>query len=417
MKPRRDIIMKKQIVILGGGVSGKAVSALAEKLGYNSVIINDSDTQILPPSDLVVASPGVHPLKSELYRQAKSEKRAMTGELDFGASHLSKDIIQLAVTGTNGKTTTTELTCHLLNSLGVKCTACGNIGLPVSQVAADDRADIRAVVIEVSSFQLELAENFAPHAAVLLNLKSDHEERYQGGFEEYCEVKKRIFSNVPAANKFYGVNSFPGQGRGVCRDGKLIYDNVVLIENLNTTAFTAPHNQENLVAATELVLSVIPVEKLDVASFEKAVRDFKFGRHRIEFVTEKNGVKFYNDSKATNPSAVTSAVNALVGQGGKIVLMLGGSDKGMDFSELALLEEHLRAVVLFGAAGETIGKVFSDSIRKISSGMDFCKAVNDAKNAAEQGDTVLLSPACASFDMFKGYDHRGDTFCELAGRL
>ena len=409
--------MNKSIVILGGGVSGKAVAALADKLGYSSVIINDSDAESLPGSDMVVASPGVHPLKSHLYRQAVSEKRIMTGELDFGAAHLPENIIQLAVTGTNGKTTTTELTCHLLNTLGIRTAACGNIGLPVSQVAADAPEGLQAVVIEVSSFQLELAENFAPHAAVLLNLKSDHEERYSGGFEEYCAVKKRIFDRVDPQRRFYGVNSFDSQGRAAVRNGKLMYDNIVLVEDLNATAFTAPHNIENLAAATELVLSVVAPDKLDIKLFEQAVKSFKFGRHRIEFVAEKNSVKYYNDSKATNPSAVTSAVNALAGQGGKIVLMLGGSDKGMDFSELALLENHLRAVVLFGAAGETIGKVFSNKVRKISSGMDFARAVSDARSAAEQGDIVLLSPACASFDMFKGYDHRGNCFCELVEQL
>ena len=409
--------MKKKLVILGGGISGNAALKLGNKLGYECIIINDNDTENLPESDLIVASPGVNPLKSHLYSQAVNEKRIMTGELDFGAAHLDSNIIQLAVTGTNGKTTTTELTCHLLNCLGHKCTACGNIGTPVSSIASDTENVPDVVVIEVSSFQLELAENFSPHAAVLLNLKSDHEDRYSGGFEEYCRVKESIFKNVIPENRFYGYNSFNKQGRGVIKDNALVYNEKILVKDLGETLFTSAHNQENLIAATELVLSVLPYGEIDVSAFEQAVKSFKFGRHRIEFVTEKNGVKYYNDSKATNPSAVTSAVNALKGQGGKIILMLGGSDKGMDFSELLYLEPYLRAVVLFGASGDNIGQVFSDNMKKISAGMDFKHAIQLASEKAEQGDTVLLSPACASFDMFKGYDDRGNQFCDLVKAL
>lgn len=409
--------MKKKLVILGGGVSGRAAFDLGTKLGYDAIIINDNDASLLPESDLIVASPGVHPLKSHLYRQAVKEGRAMTGEMAFGAAQLGDDIPILAVTGTNGKTTTTELTCHLLNALGVKTVACGNIGLPVSAVANAADSSVEAVVIEVSSFQLELAENFAPTAAVLLNLKSDHEERYPGGFEEYAAVKKSIFKNVPEERRFYGINSFPIKGRAVVSENSLVYDGRILVDKLDETGFAAPHNQENLAAATQLVMSIIPQNELDIPRFAQAVRSFKFGRHRIEFVAQKNGVKFYNDSKATNPSAVTSAVNALKGQGGKIVLMLGGSDKGMDFSELRLLENELRCAVLFGASGENIGKVFSDDLKKYSAGMDLKKAVELAFNAAEQGDIVLLSPACASFDMFNGYDDRGNQFCELVNSL
>ena len=409
--------MKKKLVILGGGVSGNAALKLGNKLGYECIIINDNDTETLPDSDLIVASPGVNPLKSHLYKQAIREKRAMTGELDFGAANLDKRVIQLAVTGTNGKTTTTELTCHLLNCLGRRCVACGNIGIPVSAIAADTETVADVAVLEVSSFQLELAEKFSPHAAALLNLKSDHEDRYSGGFEEYCRVKESIFKNVAPENRFYGAHSFNKQGRGAVVGNTLVYNGNVLVKNLSETLFTSAHNQENLIAATELVLSVISCEEIDACVFENAVKSFKFGRHRIEFVTEKQGIKYYNDSKATNPSAVTSAVNALKGKGGKIVLMLGGSDKGMDFSELSLLEPHLRSVVLFGASGENIGKVFSGSLKKYSAGRDLKRAIKLASDCAEQGDSVLLSPACASFDMFKGYDDRGNQFCELVKSL
>lgn len=410
--------MKKKLIILGGGVSGKAAERLGNILGYNCRIINDNDTETLPESDLIVASPGVHPLKSNLYRQAVAEGRAMIGELAFGSSHIT--VPQLAITGTNGKTTTTELTTHLLNTLGVKAVSCGNIGNPVSDIAADilsgkgEMPD--AAVLEVSSFQLELAENFAPAAAVLLNLKSDHEERYPNGFEEYCEVKKRIFDMVPEDKRFYGVNSFDVRGVVHYRGDALMYGNKTLIEDVSQTPFSASHNRENLAAAAELTLTIIPFEKLDTDKFISGVNSFKFGRHRIEFVLQKDGIRYYNDSKATNPSAVTSAVNALKGEG-KIVLMLGGSDKGMDFSELNELDQYLRGVVLYGAAGETIGKELTGDVPRKYAGMDFARAVKMAKELAEYGDIVLLSPACASFDMFKSYADRGDQFCRLVQEL
>ena len=408
--------MKKKLVILGGGVSGKAAERLGTLLGYECQIINDSDTEMLPESDLIVASPGMHPLKSNLYRQAVREGRAMIGELAFGSKYIGKKFCQLAITGTNGKTTTVELTTHLLNYLGVKSIACGNIGHPVSDVAADiltgTIADLETIVLEVSSFQLELAENFVPDAAVLLNLKSDHEERYVNGFEEYCQVKKNIFRLVPEAKRFYGVNSFSEKSSVYYKNNSLMYEDKVLLDDVSRTSFAASHNRENLAAAAALVLTVIPFEQLDLEKFADGVNAFKFGRHRIEYVAERNGVKYYNDSKATNPSAVTSAVNALKGEG-KIVLMLGGSDKGMDFSELNDLVPYLRGIVLYGAAGETIGKVFTDSISKVSVGMDFVSAIKAAKSMAEQGDIVLLSPACASFDMFKSYADRGDQFCRI----
>ena len=410
--------MKKKLVILGGGVSGKAAERLGDLLGYECRIVNDNDTETLPESDLIVASPGVHPLKSCLYRQAVTEGRAMTGELAFGASNIN--VPQLAITGTNGKTTTTELTTHLLNTLGIKAVACGNIGTPVSDIAANmisgcgDAPEV--AVLEVSSFQLELADNFSPSAAVLINLKSDHEERYQNGFEEYCQVKKRIFKLVPEEKRFYGVNSFGGRGDVYYDENKLMYKDQVLLDNVSATPFSAGHNRENLAAAAALVLTVIPFEQLDLKKFASGVNSFKFGRHRIEFVVEKDGVKYYNDSKATNPSAVTSAVNALKMEG-RIVLMLGGSDKGMDFSEINSLIPYLRGVVLYGAAGETIGNALSGNIVKKNAGMDFIQAVKMAKELAEQGDIVLLSPACASFDMFKSYADRGDQFCRIVQEL
>ena len=180
----------KKVVIIGAGVSGLAAKSLAEKLGFQAEIVCDNTCKILPEADLIVASPGVPPLTSRLYQQAINSGIEFIGELGFGFRNWQRPI--LAITGTNGKTTTTALLTHLLQQCGVRAESAGNIGRPLSDLALDSDAEV--AVVEVSNFQLELAPEFAPLAAALLNLQSDHIDRYAGGFEEYCQVKRRIFN-------------------------------------------------------------------------------------------------------------------------------------------------------------------------------------------------------------------------------
>ena len=407
----REKNRKKQLrlTILGGGASGKAAALLGEKLGYECCIVDDKTCTVLPESDLIVASPGIFPARSSLYQQALKSGVEFIGELEFAARHFKNTM--LAITGTNGKTTTTELTTFLLNELGVPAVFAGNIGLPLSQVCVENPNAL--AVVEVSSFQLELAPDFAPEAAVLLNLASDHEDRYSGGFTEYCRVKQGIFKHVAPENQIFGL-FFKEKSRRVTVENNSLFIDGKSVLDLSETALTAPHNVENLAAAAELLLRVLPIEKMFSDAFVQAVKKFRPGRHRIEQAGIKNDILFINDSKATNPAAVLAAARSVDRQ---IVIMLGGLDKGMDFSPLTELLPRLRGAVLYGESAPKIKAVLGEKILCAECGMDFETAFAAAVKMAQPGDCVLLSPACASMDMFKNYQERGDRFCDLVKQL
>ena len=405
---------KSTVLILGGGVSGRAAARLCGALGYDFSILDDRECAELPAGGLIVASPGVHPLRSHLYAQAEKSGRPFVSELEFGFDHLG--IPALAITGTNGKTTTTELTGALLAASGLRAVCCGNIGRPVSDVAAEmleaGEKLYDVAVIEVSSFQLELSPRFAPVAAALLNLESDHEDRYRGGFAEYATVKRSIFDRVAPENRVYGLAMpDPCRRRVTCEDGQLLIDGRLFIDPAETK-LDAAHNRENLAAALELVLRAVPDP--DLEKLAAAVKAFSPGAHRIEVVTRKNGITYIDDSKGTNPAAVVAAVNSITA--GKIVILLGGLGKGMDFSRLAEIVPRLRAAVVCGEARHTIAAVLENAgFAEISdAGCDFAAAFARAASFARRGDTVLLSPACASMDMFKNYEERGNAFRAMA---
>ena len=405
---------KATVLILGGGVSGRAAARLCRALGCDFSILNDRECTELPAGDLIVASPGVHPLRSHVYAEAAKSGKPFVSEMQFGFDRLG--IPALAITGTNGKTTTTELTGALLAALGRRAVCCGNIGRPVSDVAAEMREAgeklYDVAVIEVSSFQLELSPRFAPAAAALLNLESDHEDRYRGGFAEYARVKRSIFDRVAPENRVYGLTMPDMTKRRVTlEDGKLLIDGKPFIDPAETK-LGAVHNRENLAAALELVLRAVP--QPDLAKLAAAVRAFSPGAHRIEVVARKHGVTYVDDSKGTNPAAVVAAVNSITA--GKIVILLGGLGKGMDFSRLAGIVPRLRAAVVYGEARHTIAEVLKNAgfVDVTDAGCDFDAAFNSAVSFALPGDTVLLSPACASMDMFKNYEERGNAFQALA---
>lgn len=395
----------KKIAILGGGVSGRGAALLAEKKGSSAVILNDGENKGLPAdAGLIVASPGVHPLHSALYKAAQESGKEFISEMEYGFRHFKGRVA--AITGTNGKTTTTELTVFLLREAGFNAVAAGNIGVPLSEVAAQEtQPDI--AVVEVSSFQLELIDTFAPQAAVLLNLESDHEDRYAGGFKEYCAVKRKIFDRVPEENCIRGL-SFADAPRRVLYEGDTLVCDGRQLFDVTLTELSAPHNRENLAAAVELFLRFAP-EKINI--LPEAVKKFRCGRHRIEFFHERQGKRFYDDSKGTNPAAVVAAVKAVPG---KIVLLAGGLDKGMDFSILSSVAHRVRAAVLYGQCREPIARVFRESgVPVWDCGTDFEYAVDTALHTACNGDAVMLSPGCASMDMFKNYQERGEKFKEL----
>ncbi|MBE6378141.1 MAG: UDP-N-acetylmuramoyl-L-alanine--D-glutamate ligase [Lentisphaerae bacterium] len=395
------------IVILGGGVSGQAAAKLCAKKNLPCTVVSDGEGVTLPDGELIVVSPGLHPEKSALYKAALASGKKIVSEMEFGSGFWNKPL--LAITGTNGKTTTTELTCHLLRGCGVKAEVCGNIGRPLSDLAADGD-DCEVAVIEVSSFQLEKICGFAPLAGVILNFQSDHIDRYPGGFAEYCATKKKLFDRIPEENRIWGL-SFAEKSRRVSyENGVLLLDGEKFFD-LNKSDLPGFHNGENAAAAVELCLRYLPLEKVKSREFSGLLGSFRRGKHRIEVVGTVNGITFVDDSKGTNPAAVLAAIDSLPG---KLVILLGGLGKGMDFTPLASRAERFRAAVVYGADGADIARILKKHCVCIECGSDFKEVMQCAVNAAEPGDTVLLSPACASMDMFKNYAERGDVFARLA---
>ena len=422
----------KRVLILGFGISGRAAARLAEHLKMIPVPVDArhapdealfqesafgwQEGTPLPHADLAVISPGIRP-DSPMAQAARNAGASIIGELEFACRVLPCRIV--AITGTNGKTTTTELTAALLSAAGVEARTAGNIGLPLSELAADLRegklSPDALPVVEVSSFQLERSDTFAPFAAALLNLESDHVDRYAGGFEEYVAVKKRIFDRVAPENRVYGLSMDSPVPRRVTLYGDaLMIDEEEVLIDLGNTALSAPHNRENLAAAVELCLRVLPLDTVLSPEFRLAIHTFHPGRHRQELVREKDGIRYVNDSKATNPASTVAALRSIPGT---VVLLLGGLDKEMDFSPLAPFADRIRFAVLYGECRAKIAAALPDSIPTADCGMEFERAIQTACEHARPGDTVLLAPACASMDLFRDYKERGDRFAAFVKQL
>ncbi len=406
-----------KVVILGRGLSGRAAAKLAVAAKLKFVLASDGDLEPpeIPSGSLVVLSPGIRP-DSPLLGRARAAGCEIISELEFAARHFPGRY--LAITGTNGKTTTTELTTWLLQHLGFPAVAAGNIGLPLSEIAAEvsehKRPPETLPVIEVSSFQLEAVRDFSPEAAVLLNLGSDHLDRYPGGMAEYEAVKRRIFHGVAPANRIFG-RSLPPEGvpRVVENCGTIFLDGLPLLE-YGTMALKGAHNLENTLAALELAARVAPAAKFFEPEFLEALRRFSTGRHRLETVCQVNCIVAIDDSKATNPAAVIAALKAIAPEPrANIHLLAGGLDKAMDFTELRPGAPYLKHLYLYGQARSRIGAALSGLVPMTDFGTDFAAAVRAAAEAAQPGEVVLLSPACASMDLFKNYQERGERFAEL----
>ena len=410
--------------------SGKAAAGLAEKYSYETVLFDDkaqpgassdpAELIALVP-DIVVLSPGI-PESSMLLTAARTlQGTEIISELEFAFRHCKKPVI--AITGTNGKTTTTELTTHLLCSLGHKAFACGNIGVPLSE-ALLKYPDASLFVAEISSFQLDGCTSFAPDSAALLNISSDHIDRY-GSLEKYSESKFRIFKNmkrddVKVINRaLFGSYSFPdkdniltfsgtdAQADFHIRGSSVFFKDKEMID-LGTTSLRGPHNAENLMAAAALVSVVDGVDVLFGKGFADAVRSFNTGAHRQEIIAEKNGIKYVNDSKATNPHAVIAAIDRFA-EGRNLCIILGGLDKDMDFSLLLEKKDNIKFAAVTGRCSEGILKALLGSVETERFAL-FEDAVKAVCAKAVPGDVVMLSPACASMDMFKNYAERGDAF-------
>jgi UDP-N-acetylmuramoylalanine--D-glutamate ligase len=381
--------------------------------------------------DLIVVSPGV-PLDTPELVQVKSFGLPVIGELELAARFLKGRTI--AVTGSNGKTTTTTLLGEILAAGGLPTLVGGNIGLPVVALI-DQSTDESWSVIEVSSFQLETTDEFHPTIAVILNITPDHLDRH-GSFENYCAAKERVFArqtagdwlvlnadNAPcvaaasrAAAKVYWFSAEHPVPQGAwLEDGFVVYRSaadapIEKIMPLSGIPLKGAHNFENVLAAVVAArLTAVPAEAI-----RGAVENFKAVEHRLEYVATRNGVKFYNDSKATNVDATAKAVAAFPSG---IHLILGGKDKGSPYTVLApLLRERVRAVYTIGAAAAKIESQLRGVV-PIHSSKTLVAAVAAAASAAHSGDVVLLAPACSSYDQFENYEQRGHAFKQLVQEL
>jgi UDP-N-acetylmuramoylalanine--D-glutamate ligase len=377
--------------------------------------------------DLIVVSPGV-PLDTPELVQVRNFGLPIIGELELAARFLKGRI--LAITGSNGKTTTTTLAGEILQAAGVPTLVAGNIGVPVISLV-DDSTDDSWSVLEVSSFQLETTQQFHPRIAVILNITPDHLDRH-GTFENYALAKERIFAaqdendfvvlnadNARAAEsssrskaKVYWFSLEREVPCGAWVDGGHILfrdaadapvETVMLLSGI---PLKGEHNVENVLAAVcASRLAGAPADAI-----RRAVENFKAVEHRLEYVATINGVEFYNDSKATNVDATAKAVAAFPGG---IHLILGGKDKGSDYTLLSeLLRSRVKAVYTIGSAAEKIESHLRGVV-PIQACETLERAVTTAAAAAHPGDIVLLAPACSSFDQFESYEHRGRIFKEL----
>ena len=381
--------------------------------------------------DLIVVSPGV-PLNTPELAQVKSFGLPVIGELELAACFLKGKT--LAITGSNGKTTTTALVGEILQKAGIPTLVGGNIGVPVVALI-NDSTDETWSVLEVSSFQLESTQQFHPQIAVILNITPDHLDRH-GSFENYALAKERIFAaqhegdcvilnadNARAAQAasrsvarvfFFSVEHSVLRGAWV-EDGWVVYrggkdEHIEKIMPLSGVPLKGAHNVENVLAAVCAARQAgAPVEAI-----RRGIEQFQAVEHRLEFVTKINGVEFYNDSKATNVDATAKAIAAF---SGGIHLILGGKDKGSDYTQLSdLLRARVRAVYTIGSAAAKIESHLRGVV-PILSCETLDNAVSAAGSAARPGDVVLLAPACSSFDQFESYEHRGRVFKELVIEL
>ncbi len=383
---------------------------------------------ILHGQELVVPSPGV-PADAPLLIHARDLKITVWSEIELASWFLHGRLI--GITGSNGKTTTTTLVDHILRHAGFATVLAGNIGTPLI-AQANKTAEGTVTVAELSSFQLELIETFRPSIAVLLNLTPDHLDRHKT-FSAYAAAKARIFENqieedaailnlddaasreiVPSRPQVFWFSRKTNVEQGAfVSNGKLIFRrNNEEEEILNCAEISLPgaHNLENVLAAT-IAARLAGVQSPQIA---EAVHSFAGVEHRLEFVAEIHGARYYNDSKATNVDATLKALEAFPG---RIIVILGGKDKASDYSPLReLLRERAILALLIGSVAEKIERQIAGSVAIERAGT-LERAVQIATCTAQPGDVVLLAPACASFDQFQNYEHRGRVFKELVRQL
>ena len=431
-------ILKKEqqyTVILGAGESGVGAAILAKKLGHQVFVsdrgkIKDNfkselSTNAIPfeegqhtwekigIADEVIKSPGI-PDKVPLIQQLVEKGIPVISEIEFAARYTSAKLI--GITGSNGKTTTTTLTYHLLKAAGLDIGMVGNVGFSFARAVAE--ADKTLYVLELSSFQLDGIQDFRPDIALLLNITPDHLDRYEYRLENYIKSKFRILMNQQPDDVFVynkedaniqaflkHINLVPkGIGLGVeSIEGKQLKVEGSVFD-MTASELKGLHNYQNALFA----VTVAKLLKVEDAIIQNALESFKNVPHRLERVAEVDGVEYINDSKATN---VDSVYYALMAMEKPIIWVVGGEDKGNDYQQLMpLVEDKVKAIVCLGIDNQKLIETFGQKVASLEETKSAEAAVKKARELATSGDVVLLSPACASFDLFKNYIDRGDQF-------
>lgn len=439
--------MGKRFVILGGGESGVGSALLAKQQGYD-VFLSDggslkneyrnvlqnagidfeeglhTESKILN-ADEVMKSPGI-PEKSEIVKKIRAKGIDVISEIELAYRFKGNSKI-IAITGSNGKTTTTALTYHICKEGGLDCALVGNIGDSFAKRVAEDPKPW--YVVEVSSFQLDDIKTFRPDIAVLTNITEDHLDRYDYKFENYIKSKFRITMNQRPGDHFiycaddeitikylnqFNIqsNQLPISMKRELPNGAFIKDGDMYVrtgQDFTTMsvfdfALKGKHNQYNTMAAC-VAATTLDIRKEKIRD---AVQDFQSLEHRMEHVATVRGVEFINDSKATNVNSTWYALESMTKQ---TVLILGGVDKGNDYSLIdELVKEKVKAIICLGTDNRKIHEAFGNTVSTIVNTSTAEEAVHAAFHFADKGDVVLLSPACASFDLFKNYEDRGNQF-------
>ncbi len=446
--------LERRIVVLGAGESGTGAAILAKDRGYD-VFLSDSGTispkyrQILVDEDIpfedghhteslilaadeIVKSPGI-PLDAPMIVAAKAKNIPIISEIEFAGRFT--DARMVCITGSNGKTTTTMLIHHILKHAGIDASLAGNIGKSLAYQVARDPHDV--YVVELSSFQLDNMYDFKANIAVLLNITPDHLDRYDYKMENYVRAKFRILQNMTATDAFIYWKDDPvvsEQLRHVISEARRLpfaehreEDTAAYIDAENDLVFKTPgtnmtmpradlalnglHNVFNSMAAG-LSACLFDIRK---ETIREALADFNGVEHRLEFVEDIDGVRWINDSKATNVNSCWYALEAMTQP---TVLILGGKDKGNDYSEiLPLVKEKVHAIVAMGKDNAKIMDFFAGKVENLVDTHSLADAVEACRKFARNGDVVLLSPCCASFDLFKSYEDRGRQFKDAVRAL
>ncbi|MDD5151714.1 MAG: UDP-N-acetylmuramoyl-L-alanine--D-glutamate ligase [Flavobacterium sp.] len=444
----------KRLVILGGGESGVGTAILGKKKGYDVFVsdfgkIKDNYKEVLIineiaweegthtedlilNADVVMKSPGI-PEKSPIVKKLIAKGIPVISEIEFAAPFTKA--INIGITGSNGKTTTTMLTHHLLQSAGLNVGLGGNIGKSFAWQVAEDKFD--SYVLELSSFQLDGIINYKPHIAIITNISPDHLDRYDYKYDNYIASKFRITMNQTEEdfliydaddeiiaewfkNNKTKAKLIPFSLTKTFENGAFIKDKNMEVNIINEEEFImeteyialeGKHNMKNAMAAT----SVAKLMKIRNATIRESLSNFQGVEHRLEKVLKIQNVQYINDSKATNVNATFFALDSM---NTPTVWIVGGVDKGNDYNELmSMVREKVKAIICLGIDNKKIIDVFGNVVDIMVEVNTMEDAVKMAQRLTEKGDTVLLSPACASFDLFENYEDRGRQFKKAVRNL